>query len=196
VDASARARLYAFLSRLIVRELDEAFVHELVGPFGRALLPSFAASKELDLVTSAAWRAVELDVDFANLTMVNVVPYESFFRRDDGMIEAGGGNAMVTFLRKYGFEADLAIARSLSPDHLGIGLELMSLLCGREATAEDVQARESARRVQRELLVDHLMTWAPIFLLAMRRNARTVIYRDVADATLHLLHQHLEALES
>jgi TorA maturation chaperone TorD len=117
-----------------------------------------------------------------------VVPYESFYRRDDAMVESGAANPLSSFLTKYGFEADLGTARSLSPDHLGIELELMATLC------QDEAARTEARRVQRELLEEHLLGWAPIYLLAVKRNAHTALYRDGAEGLLHLLHQHHEAL--
>ncbi len=195
MNPSARARLYAFCSRLFVKELDDAFVEVLRGEQGQTLLPAFSRSAEFDWLTPEERRVATFDADFAHLTMVDVVPYESFYRRDDAMIEAGGANPLATFLTKYGFEADLAVARSLSPDHLGIELELMATLCEREAasTGDDV---EIVRRVERELLTDHLLAWAPVYLLAVKRNARTELYRDGADAVLHLLHQHHEELSS
>lgn len=109
------------------------------------------------------------------------------------MIESGAVNPLSTFLRAYGFEADLEIARSLSADHLGIELELMAILCRKEAESSGDEA-VSARAVQRKLLEEHLLAWAPIYLLAVKRTARTELYRDGADAVLHLLHQHHEAL--
>ncbi|MBE2249697.1 MAG: molecular chaperone TorD family protein [Myxococcus sp.] len=194
MEPRARARLYTFFSRLFVRELDDAFVEVLRGELGAALLPTFSASAELDLLSPAARRQATFDVDFAHLTMVNVVPYESFYRRDDAMIESGGANPLATFLTKYGFEADLAAARSLSPDHLGIELELMAVLCAREADADAPALAAQVRRVELELLSEHLLSWAPVYLLAVRRNARTGLYAEAADALLHLLHQHHEAL--
>lgn len=194
MDAAARARLYAFVSRLFAREVDDGFVEVLAGPEGRALLPSFARSPEADALKPVERRQAVFDTDFATLTMVNVVPYESFYRRDDAMIESGAVNPLSAFLRAYGFEADLELARSLSPDHLGIELELMSVLCRKEAEASSPEEAASAREVQRKLLVEHLLTWAPIYLLAVKRTARTELYRDGADAVLHLLHQHHEAL--
>ena len=194
MDAAARARLYAFLSRLFVLEVDDAFAEVLRGDQGRALLPSFAASKDFDALFPRERRVATFDADFAHLTMVNLVPYESFYRREDAMIESGGANPLTVFLRKYGFEADLHTARALSPDHLGIELELMATLCAKEADAQTPKDAEQIRRVQREFLQEHLLAWAPIYLLAARRTAKTALYRDGADAALHFVHADLEEL--
>lgn len=196
MDPRARARLYTFLSRLFVKEVDDAFAEVLRGEQGRAVLPAFSRSADVDALMPQARRVATFDADFAHVTMVNVVPYESFYRRDDAMIEAGGANPLATFLLEYGFEADLAAARSLSPDHLGIELELMATLLEREADAGAEAERAQVRTVERRLLEEHLLAWAPIYLLAVRRTARTELYRDGADAVLHLLHQHHEALAS
>lgn len=196
MEPRARARLYTFFSRLWVKELDDTFVEVLRGEQGRAVLPAFASSPEVDLLTPAARREATFDVDFAHLTMVNVVPYESFYRREDAMIESGSANPLATFLTKYGFEADLAAARSLSPDHLGIELELMAVLCGKEADAERAEVARQVRRVELELLTEHLLSWAPVYLLAAKRNARTTLYGEGADALLHFLHQDHEALSA
>ena len=112
------------------------------------------------------------------------------------MIESGGANPLATFLTKYGFEADLAAARSLSPDHLGIELELMAVLCGKEADAETPEVARQVRRVELELLTEHLLSWAPVYLIAAKRNARTTLYGEGADALLHFLHQDHEALSA
>jgi len=198
LNAAARGRLYAFFSRLWVRELDAAFVEVLQGPLGRELLPDFWASDERKLLEREADRQAAFDADFVHLTVVNLVPYESFFRREDGMVESGAVNPVATFLRTYGFEVDLASARSLAPDHLGIELEVQSVLCDKEREAvEEGRDRYAGvvRGVERDFLAQHLLTWAPVYLFAARRNARTALYRDAADATLQFLHADFGGLE-
>ena len=198
LDAAARGRLYAFFSRLWVRELAAAFTDIVAGPFGRELLPDFWASDEPKRLALEADRQATFDADFVHLTVVNLVPYESFFRREDGMVESGAVNPVATFLRKYGFEIDLASARSLAPDHLGIELEVLSVLCDKEREALEHGNGPYAsvvRGVERDFLEQHLLTWAPVYLFAARRNARTTLYRDAADATLQFLHADFGALE-
>ena len=181
MDALARSRIYGFFSRLFIREVDDAFAAALTSPLGTALLPGWKGEDR-----------TALDVDYAQLTVTNVMPYESFYLRPDGMVESGGANPLVVFLQKYGFEVDLAAARSIAPDHIGVELELMSVLCAREDEAlregkADYAAR--IRQVEGEFLAQHLLRFAPIYLLAVQRTARTALYRDAADATLHFLLQ-------
>lgn len=194
MDPRARARLYTFFSRLFVKEVDDAFAEVLRGEQGQALLPAFTRAPDADALFPEARRVATFDADFAHVTVVNVVPYESFYRREDAMIESGGANPMAVFLTRYGFEADLGAARSLAPDHLGIELELMATLCTKEADAETPDDARQVRAVELELLEGHLLAWAPLYLLAVKRTARTELYRDGADAVLHLLHQHHEEL--
>lgn len=185
-----RRQLFAFLSRLWVKELDAEFIGVLRGPLGRALLPEFSASDEAELLADDEARVATFDADFVHLTVVNLTPYESFFLRDDGMLEAGAVNPVATFLRKYGFEVELAAARSLAPDHLGIELEVMSVLCAREAEALEAgngPAVSAVRRVQGEFLEQHLLRWAPMYLFAARRNAKSLLYREGAEVTLQFV---------
>jgi putative dimethyl sulfoxide reductase chaperone len=197
LDAAARGRFYGFFSRLWVKELDAELVAALKGPLGRELLPAFWSSDEPKLLEDEAKRQGAFDADFVHLTVVNLVPYESFFRREDGMLESGAVNPVVQFLGKYGLSVDLGKARSLAPDHLGIELEVESVLCEQERQAEGEGRADhvvSARAVQRDFLGEHLLFWAPIYLLAAQRNARTALYREAAEATLDFLLADFEAL--
>lgn len=197
MDAAARHRLYAFFSRLFVREIDDAFAKVLESDFTKALLEDFAASDEVPRLATADTRAAYFDPDYVNLTVVSVVPYESFYRRDDAMVETGRANPLADFLTKYGFEADLAAARSLSMDHVGIELELLATLTQKEheaAQVGDPKYVAQIRRIERAFLDEHLLGWAPLYFLAVTRNAKTRLYRDGADAALQFLLSDHEAL--
>lgn len=197
MDAAARHRLYAFFSRLFVREIDDAFAEVLRSDFTKALLEDFAASDEVPRLATADTRAQSFDPDYVNLTVVSVVPYESFYRRDDAMVESGRANPLADFLLKYGFEADLAAARSLSMDHVGIELELMATLAQKEAEAAQVgdpRYVAQVRGIEQAFLDEHLVGWAPLYFLAVARNAKTLLYRDGADAALQFLLSDYEAL--
>jgi TorA maturation chaperone TorD len=197
IQPQSRANLYGFLSRLFVRELDDGFADALGGELGRLLLPAFWESEEPASLADPSRRQGLFDADFAHLTMVNLVPYESFYRREDGMIEAGLANPLVQFYRTYGFEADLESARALSPDHLGIELEFMAALAQREQEAlkEGQQGYAAViHGIQARFLREHLLAWAPVYLLAAQRNAKTVLYRDGAEAVLEFLLQDYEWL--
>ncbi|MEW5740131.1 MAG: molecular chaperone TorD family protein [Myxococcota bacterium] len=172
-----------------MREVDDAFAEVLQSDFAKTLLPAFAEAGPVP--------RVDLDADFAHLTVVSLVPYESFFRRDDAMVESGRANPLTDFLTRYGFEADLAAARSLSADHVGIELELMAVLTQKEAEAAatgDAQYPRQIRGIERAFLEEHLLRWAPVYFLAVGRNAKTALYRDGADAALQFLLSDHEGL--
>ncbi|MBI4819423.1 MAG: molecular chaperone TorD family protein [Deltaproteobacteria bacterium] len=191
MEAKARRELYAFFSRLFVKEVDQDFLATIQGPLGSALLPE--AILELNSLSASKLQAW-LDADFTHLTIVNLAPYESFFRRDDGKIEAGAVNPVVEFYRRHGFEADLGAARSISPDHLGIELELMAELCDQEAAAHDPEYAKCIREVESAFLREHLLAWAPIYFLTAMRNARSVLYREGSEAALEFMLEDYERL--
>lgn len=182
MDPAAAAGLYGFFSRLFLREVDPAFAEVLGGEVGRALLPRFSVAEAGTLGTS------RFDEDFVHLTVVDLVPYASFYLRPDARIEAGLDNPLVAFYRAYGFEVDLEAARAVSPDHLGVALELASRLCAEEASA-DAGYAPKVREVRRRLLGEHLLPWAPVYLLAVKRSAYTELYREGAEVLLDLLLQ-------
>ena len=74
----------------------------------------------------------------------------------------------------------------------------MAVLCAKEAEALEAgntPAAGAAQKVQREFLDEHLLTWAPLYLFAARRNARTLLYREGAEATLQYLFTDAEVLQ-
>ena len=197
MDAGARSGLYAFFSRIFVKELDDAAIDALTGPLGRELLPELQESDEPALARDPERRVAVLDADFVSLTIVNVVPYESFYRRDDAMVEGGVKNPVAQFLKAYGFEADLAQARALASDHLGIELETLAVLCAHEAEAaarpDDAYAAH-IRGIQRAFLREHVLAWAPMYLFAVERCAHTTLYGEAARVAMRFLASDYEAL--
>lgn len=194
-----RADLYAFLSRVWVRELDAPARALVAGPLGAALLPRFSASPEQAVMASGdADRAVAtFDTDYVHVTVVNVCPYASFYRSEKGVVESGTVNDLSKFYQQCGFEADLAAARAVAPDHLGIVLEVLARLCAAEAEAEG-QALYAAqiRSLQQQMLTEHVMDWAPVYLDAVRRCAHTTLYAESAEVTLDFLASHLQDLHA
>ena len=192
-----RANLYAFFSRLWVRELDAPARAMVAGGLGQALLPRFAMSPELPVMAEGDDHACvsTFDTDFVHLTVVNVIPYASFYRSDKGLVESGGVNPLSKFYEQCGFEADLSAARALAPDHIGIVLEVLARLCTAEAEAAD-RALYAAqiRSLQQQMLTEHVLDWAPLYLHAVRRCAHTVLYAEAAEVTLDFLASHLQDL--
>ncbi|MEJ2527607.1 MAG: molecular chaperone TorD family protein [Sulfurovaceae bacterium] len=118
-----------------------------------------------------------LNVDFTNLFLMHLIPYESFYTRDDQMIESGGNNPIIELYNSYDFRVELDKARVISPDHIGVELEFMYMLCSalqKAQEADDAEGIDDILRVQKDFLEQHLLRWAPMFLINVKRESITI----------------------
>ncbi len=197
----ARINLYALISRAMMKEVDEEFLQTLEkDEVILSFFPNYMQwekPKELDRKTL---KVQFLDVDYTNLFVLHMVPYESFYRRDDQMLETGGDNPVVQLYNRYDFRVQLDKARAVGPDHIGIELEFMYMLADSEYKAieeGDLAAACEIARIERDFLRDHLLEWAPMFLQNVKAEAGTPFYYDAASLTLEFLlndYEYLNAL--
>ena len=135
--AEARSRGYGLLGRLLLRGLDEETLPLLKQtPLG-AQLPD---ALDLDEVAAAHHRLLSREVH----------PYASLFLTPD---PAGRVDAIQDACQSAGFHVDTASAR---PDHFGIGLMMMSFLCG--ATADAMSDGLDAIAAQTEALAQSFLS--------------------------------------
>ena len=128
---------------------------------------------------------------------MHLVPYESFYTRDDQMIESGGDNPVLDLYHEFDFSVELSKARVVSPDHIGIELEFMYKLCIAALKALDADDKDSLCelfQVQRAFLKEHLLEWTPLFLINAKRESRTPLYHDGTELTLEFLLSDFEYL--
>jgi len=197
-----RKSMYALSSRIFLQELDP---------------PTLKAIEELEnfeeLFTNyAAWEEREkdiqkliqekLNVDFTDIAVMHLIPYESFYTREDGMIETGGSNPVLQLYNDFGFRVDYEKARVLSADHIGVELEFMYMLLGAEQRAleaQDLQAQREIQKHQKDFLYNHLLQFAPLYLINVSEQARTPFYKDSAKLVLEFLledYEYLKGLEN
>ena len=197
-DIDNRIALYGLVSRLMMIEPDEKFLDAIESD--RAildLLPNYrdwSKRSELDRKTLVDRY---YNVDFANLFIMHLVPYESFYTRDDQMIESGGDNPVVQLYNALDFRVELDTARVVSPDHIGVELEFMYMLCVAQKKALEADDKEGVCEllsVQYGFLKDHLLEWAPMFLINAKRESRTPLYHDGAELTLEFMLSDFEYL--
>jgi TorA maturation chaperone TorD len=190
-DTSSRITMYGLISRLMLIEVDSEFLDSIESD--EAILDLFPNYKSWE-------KRVELDrkrlideyynVDFASLFLMHLVPYESFYSRDDQTIESGGDNPVVELYNALDFRVDLTKARVVSADHIGIELEFMYMLCVAQSRAVDANDKEGLcelLKVQQGFLRDHLLEWSPMFLINMKRESRTPLYHDGAEMSLEFI---------
>jgi len=190
-DIENRIAIYGLVSRLMLNEVDKTFLESLES--NEALLSLFPhyktwekrQEKEMENLINEYY-----NVDFANLFIMHLVPYESFYVREDQMIESGGDNPVLELYNALDFRVKLAEARVVSPDHIGVELEFMYMLNVALKKALDAGDEEGVcelLQIQHGFLKDHLLEWAPMFLINVKRESRTPLYHDGAELTLEFL---------
>jgi TorA maturation chaperone TorD len=190
-DIGNRIALYALISRLMMVEVDEPFLDQIESDEALlALLPNYRDWNKRTELSKKELVDQYFNVDFANLFIMHLVPYESFYVRDDQMIESGGDNPVLPLYNALDFRVELEKARVVSPDHIGVELEFMYMLCSAQKKAleeNDAEAVCELLSVQHGFLKDHLLAWAPMFLINAKRESRTPLYHDGTELTLEFL---------
>jgi len=186
-----RMALYALISRLMMTEVDEELLKSIESNADvLALFPNYKDWGKRKEFNNNILKERFLDVDFANLFLLHLVPYESFYTRDDQMIESGGDNPVLALYNALDFRVSLDEARVVSPDHLGVELEFMYMLTealNKAYDANDKGGMEELLLVQQGFLRDHLLNWAPLFLINMKRESRTALYHDASELVLEFI---------
>ncbi len=197
----ARSNIYALLSRILLQELDETMVETLIHDETMLeFLPHWKNWEQRTTVAPKVLLETYLNPDFTNLSLLHLVPYETFYTREDQMIETGGANPVTDIYSAYDFLVDYEVARVVSSDHIGIELEFMYHLCEAQKKAlekNDAQAVVTLQHVQYDFLHTHLIQWAPMYLINMKYESRTPLYYDAAEMTLEFIltdHETLHAV--
>ncbi len=199
-NLQARSNIYALLSRILIQELDTEMLQtikddETILDF----LPNLKNWEALNILENSVLLEEHLNPDFINISILHLIPYETFYVRDDQMIETGGANPVTDTYSAYNFMVDFAEARVVSTDHIGVELEFMHHLCEAQIKAEednDAEAAYELKTVQKDFLNKHLLQWAPMYLLNVKYESRTPLYADTADMAIEFLLSDNEYLSS
>ena len=187
----ARINFYALLSRLLMSEVDEGLLKSIEEDENMlSFFPTYkdwAKRKEMsreDLIQRY------LNVDFTNLFLLHLIPYESFYMREDQMMETGGDNPVQAIFNAFEFQVELDKARVMAADHIGVELEFMYKLCEAELKAlEDGNEKIAVElaQIQYGFLRDHIVEWAPMYLINVKSEAGTAFYYDLADLAIEFI---------
>jgi TorA maturation chaperone TorD len=190
-ELKSRALLYALTSRVLLQELDVDFIKNLKND--KNLLAYFPNTMEWDLFNEMNVNELlneHLNVDFTNISILHLTPYETFYTRDDGMVESGGANPVTDLFHSYNFKVDFERARVVAPDHIGVELEFMYSLVNQTIEALQGDDQDKVKELlimQKEFMRNHLLKWAPMYLISAKFEARTPFYSDAADLTLEFI---------
>jgi TorA maturation chaperone TorD len=200
IELENRKTLYGLISRIMITEVDCEFLKliEENEPL-KALLPHYASWDKKSKLQCGELISQYYDADYAHLFLMHLVPYESFYTREDQMIQSGGQSPLMSLYNALDFKVELEKARVVSSDHLGVELEFMHMLC--EATnkayeANDDDGVQELLFIQKGFLDDHLLKWAPMFLINMKKEASTPLYHDAAELALEFLLSDYEYIDS
>lgn len=196
----ARSNLYALLSRILLQELDVERL-EILRSDATVLefMPHWRDWEHRESVDAQKLLEEYLNPDFTNISLLHLVPYETFYTRSDQMIETGGANPVTDIYSAFDFVVDYAAARVVSSDHIGIEMEFMHHLCEAQLKAteeKDQEAVDELIRVQHNFLNTHLLRWAPMYLINMKYESRTPLYYDTAEMTLEFILSDNETLSA
>jgi len=190
-DIEKRADMYALLSRLLLQETDEESLNFLKNSESlNQLFPNLKDWELWDQLDNRELANKHLNVDFTNISLLHLVPYETFYTRDDQMVETGGANPATNYYHEYGFKVEFETARVVSPDHIGVELEFMYKLATAQIEAiksEDSKSADKMLKVQNRFLQDHILNWIALYLINVKYEARTPFYHDLAETTLGFL---------
>ncbi len=164
-----RRDIYAFLSRLFTDVLDEPLLKSLLDQ--PSLLQGLGEESYRWMNEESQETLLKaLNVDFTSLFWVQLPPIESAVRDNSREIPVGLQNPVMGFYHRHGFEVNMNFTHLTAPDHLAIELGFMEALI----TNND-------RAAQQAFLSDHLLRWAPAYLLTQSQMAQTPFYRDSCD---------------
>lgn len=190
-ELTARSNIYALLSRIMLQELDVEILNTLMNDETvLEFLPHWNEWELRNTIPSQKLLEEYLNPDFTNLSLLHLVPYETFYTRADQMIETGGANPVTDMYSAYDFIVDYAVARVVSSDHIGVELEFMHHLCQAQIKAieeGDTDSVTELQAVQYRFLNTHLLKWAPMYLINMKYESRTPLYYDAAEMALEFI---------
>lgn len=196
----ARSNIYALLSRILLQELDNDVLETLKNdPTVLDFFPHWEKWEQRKSLSNKEILEEYLNPDFTNLSILHLVPYETFYTRKDQMIETGGANPVTDVYSAYDFLVDYDLARVVSADHIGIEFEFMHHLCEAQKKAlseNDNDAVSELKSVQHQFLNSHLLKWAPMYLINMKYESRTPLYYDAAEMALEFILNDNEILSA
>ncbi|MGZ8547839.1 MAG: TorD/DmsD family molecular chaperone [Sulfuricurvum sp.] len=199
-ETFARSNIYALLSRILLQELDEEILETIMNDATiLEFLPHWKSWEQRTAVEPKKLIDEYLSPDFTNISLLHLVPYETFYTRADQMIETGGANPVTDIYSAYDFIVDYEVARVVSSDHIGIELEFMHHLCEAQMKAlqeGDIDSVTEFQVVQHRFLNTHLLQWAPMYLINMKYESRTPLYYDAAEMALEFILSDNETLNA
>jgi len=190
VESENREFLYALYSRIFLLEADTDLLKTVAKKDIKEFFPNLQDWEPYKKLSSQELIDQYLNIDFTDLSLIHLTPYESFYIREDAQIESGGDNPVYKFYEEFDFVVEKDKARVVSPDHIAIEMEFMYMLITAEKKAlrnSDEKSAQEFRNIQISFLEQHILRFAPLYLINVKNEAQTPFYHDAAETTLEFL---------
>ena len=188
-----RSSLYGFLASVFREEVSAELLKRIKAPEFLGALADSGVDIETQFLDRPEAQVLEdLAIEYTALFLGpggHVSPYES------AQVEGGSGLLwgpetieVKRYIEAAGFEYKSDFHGL--PDHIGVELEFMAELAGKEAAAwreEDLAKASNCLEFEHEFLVDHLGAWVPAFCDQVTERAELSFYRDMARLTANFL---------
>jgi TorA maturation chaperone TorD len=200
IESENREFLYALYSRIFLLEADTELLKTIGTKDIKEFFPNLLEWEPYQKLSSQELIDNHLNIDLTDISLIHLTPYESFYVREDAQIESGGDNPVYKFYEEFDFIVEKDKARVVSPDHIAIEMEFMYMLIQAERKAlknSDEKSALELRNIQIAFLEQHLLRFAPLYLINVKNEAQTPFYHDAAETTLEFLlsdYQYLKAL--
>ena len=191
-----RTATYGLLSRLYLKEIDQALLDELHATKYRR----FTGNEDVDeghrliaTYLSGMWEntLTELAVDYMRILFGHgydshsaAYPFESVYTSEKRLLMEDARGEVLALYRAAGLAKRPDWKES--EDHIAIELEYMKVLAERTAAAFEAGNEEEAvalLKCQKNFLDDHLLTWEELFCNEVKNRAKTKFYEGVAFLT-------------
>ena len=200
--ALMRCSVYSFLSNVFLNEPTKQFARTLKqGQLFQRISEFVNIQADFDkfekyLKENEPQKIHELLLsDYRNLFSSQsekyVPPYETDYREGLGGQHHGWSDLSVEVARKYseaGFEVQPGYEGM--PDHIGMELEFMALLCQREMGSWKSQDKDQGieyLRWEEEFLREHLIKWVSVFCKKVIASSASEFFKVVAELTVEFV---------
>jgi TorA maturation chaperone TorD len=203
-----RIATYGFFARLYRREVDQELLDEMC----TMRFPVNTDNEDVDQgnrlfhgYLSSLWERslTELAVDYAHVFLGNGVnaysaayPFESVFSSSKRLLMQDARDEILAIYRACGIKP--TESWKVGEDHISLELEFMQVLGQRALEAlrsGDEGTAAEQLMTSYNFLMEHLVSWVPMFIAEIRKFAETDFYQALAFATTGFLTVDRELLE-
>ena len=203
-----RISTYALLSRLYLKEIDEALLaemHEMLYPVEAGNNAMNEGYLLIATYLSNLWSESlhELRIDFTKIFLGDGIdafsaayPYESVYTSEKRLMMGEARAEVLAIYRSFGIVRDETWHEG--EDHIALELDFMRVLCQRACEALAQGNEDEATHLleaQQKFLDEHMLNWVPMMTSDIKRFAQTKMYKGLAFLTEGFLTTDAEFLD-